>query len=89
MTITAIASLYLLSVLGVEGDENNMVFIVGAMGIFTLIFAGLINMTMLVRTKKEQGNLAATIHENAFRSKRTFSSAVNDVEDDALVMTVL
>ncbi|GMH71850.1 hypothetical protein TrST_g1471 [Triparma strigata] len=89
ITITAIISLNLLSILGVEGDENSMVGIVGATGLLSIGFALLINATMLILTKKEQGNLADTIHENAFRSKRTFSSAVNDVEDDALVMTVL
>ncbi|GMI46432.1 hypothetical protein TrCOL_g1227 [Triparma columacea] len=89
MTITAIASLNLLSILGVEGDENSMVGMVGATGLLSIGFALLINATMLIRTKKELGNLAATTHENDFQKRRTISAAVNDVEDDALVMTVL
>ncbi|GMH96438.1 hypothetical protein TrST_g14201 [Triparma strigata] len=54
ITITAIVSLYLLSVLGVEGNENSTVLAVGAIGGVSMLFAGLINMTMLVRTGNEQ-----------------------------------
>ena len=54
MTITAIASLYLLSVLGVEGDENSMVRIIGVMGVSSIGITGAINITMLIRTRNEQ-----------------------------------
>ena len=53
MTITTIVSLYLLSVLGVEGDENFMVFAIGAIGALSMIFAALVNMTMLIRIRNQ------------------------------------
>ncbi|GMI09881.1 hypothetical protein TrVE_jg13446 [Triparma verrucosa] len=53
VTITAIVSLYLLSVLGVEGNQNSTVYIVGITGALSMVSAELINMTMLVRTRNE------------------------------------
>ena len=69
--ITAIASLYLLSVLGVEGNENSMVWIIGAIGAISLIFASLINVTMLVRTSNEH-KVRSEVETN--RSSRKIST---------------
>ncbi|GMI06435.1 hypothetical protein TrVE_jg8393 [Triparma verrucosa] len=53
LTVAAIVSLYLLSVLGVEGNENSMVFVMGAMGGASMLFVFIINVTMLVKTRNE------------------------------------
>ena len=53
MTINAIVSLYLLSFLGAEGNNNSLVGYVGAIGVVSLGTAAIINMTMLVRTRNE------------------------------------
>ena len=71
MTITAIVSLYLLSVLGVEGDENFMVFIIGAIGALSMTFAALVNMTMLIRIRN-QHKLRSEVETN--RSSRGVST---------------
>ena len=63
MTITVIASMFLLSYLGVEGDENFMVFTIGAMGGISICFAFLINVTMLLRTRNEHQRNSASIVE--------------------------
>eukprot|EP00519_Triparma_laevis_P015296 CAMPEP_0182491352 /NCGR_PEP_ID=MMETSP1321-20130603/841_1 /TAXON_ID=91990 /ORGANISM="Bolidomonas sp., Strain RCC1657" /LENGTH=110 /DNA_ID=CAMNT_0024693629 /DNA_START=399 /DNA_END=728 /DNA_ORIENTATION=- len=61
MTVTAIASLYLLSVLGVEGNENSMVWIIAAIGAISIGFAILINATMLVRIRNEHQRNTTTV----------------------------
>jgi len=53
-TISALASLFLLSVLGVEGDQNSIVAIVGGVVLLGIGFAALIYMAVLVRTLNEQ-----------------------------------
>jgi len=75
MTVTAITSLYLLSVLGVEGNENSIASIVGALGFINLVFAFLINMTMLVRIKNEQRRNAIVELPTTQRSVRGISSS--------------
>ena len=76
MAITAIISLHLLSSLGVEGNENGMAWIVGSMGLISIIFAALINMTMLVRTAREHRQQQDTTVElpTKRRSVRAISS---------------
>ena len=61
ITITAIASLYLLSVLGVERNQNSMVFIIGSMGTVSIAFTGLIAMAMLIRTGNEHQHDNTTV----------------------------
>ncbi|GMI01324.1 hypothetical protein TrLO_g1123 [Triparma laevis f. longispina] len=87
ITITAIASLYLLGWLGVEGNENSTVWIVGALGLLIIIFAGLINMTMLVRTRNEQQRKTTVDLLTKQRSVRGFSAG--DVEENALVLALV
>lgn len=53
MTISAVASVFLLSALGVEGDENLTVFRIGVLRAVSLSFAALIGAFMLIRIKKE------------------------------------
>ena len=87
-TITAIASLYLLSVLGVEGNENSMVFIIGAIGVMSIIFAFLVNATMLVRTRNEHQRNTTTVElPPTQRSARGFSAS--DVEENALALALV
>ena len=75
MTITAIASMYLLSVLGVEGNNNSMVFIVGLMGLVSLLLAGIVNWAMLVQISNErQQCTASTELPSTRRSVRAISS---------------
>ena len=83
ITITAIASLNLLSNLGVEGDESSMIRNVGAMGGIGLIVASLINVTMLVRIKNQhqrQQQRGDVEMPTKRRSVRRFSSG--QVEDN-------
>lgn len=51
MTISAVASVFLLSALGVEGDENLTVFRIGVLRAVSLSFAALIGAFMLIRIK--------------------------------------
>ena len=73
MTISAIASLYLLSVLGVEGDERSIVSIVGAIGLLSILFAVLINGIMLIRTRNKHRSRGET-ETNKQRSVRGISA---------------
>ena len=58
MVVTAISSLNLLSNLGVEGEENSMVGIVGTTGAVSIGVAIIIQMIVLVQTRNEhQRNL--------------------------------
>ncbi|GMH90122.1 hypothetical protein TrVE_jg3456 [Triparma verrucosa] len=88
MTTTAIASLYLLSFLGVEGDENSTVWIVGMIGLLTITFASLIQLTILVRTRNEQQSNPTTVElPTKQRSSRGFSAG--DVEENAFALTLI
>ena len=86
--ITAIASLYLLSVLGVEGNENSMVFIIAAIGAISRGFAFLINATMLVRTRNEHQRNTTTVElPPTQRSARGFSAS--DIEENAIGLALV
>ena len=88
MAITAIASMYLLGNLGVEGGKNYIVDIVGGTGVFSLLVAALINMTMLVRIRNEhQRNSTSTELPPTQRSARGFSAS--DVEENALALALV
>ena len=93
MTITAISSLYLLSVLGVEGDENFMVFAIGAVGILSIGLAALINATMLVRTmlartrNEHQQNTTSIELPTTQRSVRAISSG--QVEEEMFAAALI
>ncbi|GMH62352.1 hypothetical protein TrST_g13759 [Triparma strigata] len=89
MTITAIVSLYLLSILGVEGDENFMVFAIGAMGGISIGFAFLINATMLVRTRKkhQRNSTSSTELPPHLRSAQGFSA--RDIEENSIALALV
>ena len=82
--------MYLLSVLGVEVDEDFMVWIVGATGIVSMLFVGLVNMTMLAKTENEQerGEEVETINREG-RSSRGFSDASQVAQEDAFALSLL
>ena len=76
MVVTAISSLYLLGWLGVEGNGNSAVWIVGAVGGISILVAAMVNMTMLIRTAKEHQQQQDTTVElpTKRRSIRAISS---------------
>ena len=89
MTITAIASMYLLGNLGVEGNEDSMVVIVGGTGAVSLLFAFLINMAMLVLTRKlhQQQQRNTTVQSpTTQRSVRAISSGKVEEEMFAIAL---
>ncbi|GMI01521.1 hypothetical protein TrVE_jg12109 [Triparma verrucosa] len=49
VSVSALASLYLLSALGVEGDENPLVWIAGGFGLVSIGVAWLINLAITAR----------------------------------------
>ena len=88
MIIMAISSLYLLGWLGVEGNENFMVFIIGAIGAISIGFAFLINATMLIRTRNEhQRNTTPVELPPTQRSARGFSAS--DIEENAIGLALV
>ena len=87
ITFTAIVSLYLFSFLGVEGNEDSTLFIVGGTGAGSIIFAGLIVMTMLVRTRNEHQRNTTTESPTTQRSVRAISSG--KVEEDMFVAALI
>ena len=88
MIITAIISLFLLSWLGIEADENSTVFNVGMMGLGSILFAFCINMTMLARTRNEhERNLTSTKLPPTQRSARGFSAS--DIEENAIGLALV
>ncbi|GMH88267.1 hypothetical protein TrVE_jg3806 [Triparma verrucosa] len=90
ITIVAIISLYLLSFIGVEGNENSVVWITGSMGLLSMIFAFLINATMLVRTRnayeQERNTTSIELPTNQ-RSARGFSAGA--VEENSIVLALV
>ena len=87
--ITAITSLCLLSVLGVEEDENIMILFVGGLGGASIGIATLINMTMLIKTRNEHLRNPASIVElpPTQRSDRSFSAS--DIEENAIGLALV
>ena len=67
-----LTSLYLLSALGVEGDPNDMIFVVGVMGTFSALVATLIDMLTLSRTHYEhqQSGSGLVVLRQASRDSR-------------------
>ncbi|GMI09642.1 hypothetical protein TrLO_g6576 [Triparma laevis f. longispina] len=53
MTITAIVSLYLLGLFGVDGENKTEVQFIGGLGASCAMFAGFINAIMSIKTKNE------------------------------------
>lgn len=74
MTITAIASLYLLGVLGVEGEGNIMVFISGGAGATSLMLTFIISATISIRTRNEHQQSGNLEMQPNIRSIRGISS---------------
>ena len=86
--ITAISSLYLLSFLGVEGDENSMVLKVGAMGWGSICIATIINMIMLIQNRNShQRNSASTELPTNQRSARGFPAGA--IEENAIGLALV
>ena len=67
-----LTSLYLLSVLGVEGNPNDMITVVGAMGTASAAIATLIDMLTLSRTHYEhqQSGSGLVVLRQASRDSR-------------------
>ena len=82
--ITAITSLYLLSILGVEEDENSMVSIVGGVGGVSLGIATLIHMTVLIKTRNEQQRNSTT-EDLPTEPRSTRGISAGDVEENAFI----
>mmetsp|Transcript_9626 Transcript_9626/g.17488 ORF Transcript_9626/g.17488 Transcript_9626/m.17488 type:complete len:986 (+) Transcript_9626:120-3077(+) len=75
MSVTALASLYLLSVLGVQTDRSDVVWVVGFMGILFISLAFVISEIMLVRlTRNHQRRGVVEMLKNQ-RSVRGISSS--------------
>ena len=88
MTITAIISLYLLNVLGVEGNVNSSVFNVWALGGVSIGFAAVINTTTLIRTRNEHQRNTTTVElPPTQRSARGFSAG--DIEENATALALV
>ncbi|GMI02361.1 hypothetical protein TrLO_g14121 [Triparma laevis f. longispina] len=88
MTITALISLYLLSVLGVEGNVNSSVFNVGALGGVSIGFAAVINTTTLIRTRNEHQRNTTTVElPPTQRSARGYSAG--DIEENATTLALV
>ena len=89
MTIAVIASLYLLSNLGVEGEENIIVLSVGVTGIVSIGFAALVNFVMLIKTRNEhqRNSTSSTELPPTQRSDRGFSAS--DIEENAIALALV
>ena len=87
MTITAMISLYLLSWLGVEGNENNSVLMISSFGLFTVGFASLINIFMLVRIKNEHQRKKTV--EMSFKQRSTRAISSSDFEEGMFAATLI
>ncbi|GMH78747.1 hypothetical protein TrST_g13948 [Triparma strigata] len=86
--VTALVSLYFLSILGVEGDKNSStIFIVGGLGGASLVSALIIGMTMLVRNGNVPQDGKDVELFNNQRSVRGFSAG--DVEENALALAMV
>ncbi|GMH51905.1 hypothetical protein TrST_g8216 [Triparma strigata] len=86
ITITAIASLYILSWLGVEGKEKDRIWIVGSIGLVSILVYVLIGMKMLVQTSNEQQPNTTVESPTTQRSYRTFSSGQVEEEMHAVAL---
>ena len=88
LAVTAIASLNLLSNLGVEGEKNSMVFVVGAVGVVSIGLAALINGTILVRIRNEHEQNTTSIElPTTQRSVRAISSG--QVEEEMFAAALI
>jgi len=88
MTITMVSSLYLLSVLGIKGDERDAVWIVGGVGMTAVVLTAIIGTFLLVRTQRDlQHNNALEAKLEEQRSKRAFSAS--DVDEGAVIFAVV
>ena len=89
ITVAAIASLYLLSFLGVEGNNRNVI-LVGTIGVVSMGSACFISMVMtVVRAKNahpETPNRGIEIFESV-RSQRTFTTSA--IDKDTIVFAVI
>ena len=86
--VTALVSLYFLSILGVEGDKNSStIFIVGGLGGASLVTALIIGMTMLVRNGNVPQDGKDVELFNNQRSVRGFSAG--DVEENTLALAMV
>jgi hypothetical protein len=90
MTITAIASMYLLGNLGVEGNEDSMVVIVGGAGAVSLLVAGLVNMAMLVLTRNSHQQQQRNITIQSPTTQRLFRAiSSGKVEEEMFAIALI
>ncbi|GMH78068.1 hypothetical protein TrST_g12709 [Triparma strigata] len=85
LTIAAIVSLYLLSILGVSGDPNSTVFLLGASGAGSVILFALINLSILVLTRRTSNPPLEACEIQ--RSARGISAT--DVEENAFALALV
>ena len=89
-TIVMLTALYLFSELGVEGEENGNLAMVGASGLGCMLLTILINLTMLNRATTEhhaqrQPSELELSHE--IQSKR--KSSTSEIEENAIALALL
>ena len=82
-----IVSLYLLSILGVSGDPNSTVFLLGASGAGSVILLALINLSILVLTRRSYENPPLEVGCENQRSARGISAT--DVEDNTFALALV
>ncbi|GMH69540.1 hypothetical protein TL16_g05184 [Triparma laevis f. inornata] len=85
LTVAMLTSFYLLGELGVEGEYNEMVTLIGASGVLCLSLTALISMITLNRTHKDYTQRQPSDLE--LRSKRTFTTS--NVDEGAIALAVI
>jgi len=91
ITFTAVSSLYLLSVLGVEKDYDKTIGSVGSLGFVSLLIACLIGITMLVRTKNvhQRNNKGREGNVEMLKDQKSQGFSSGDIQDSAFIATLV
>ena len=86
VAIAMLAAIYLLSELGVEGEEKNNVLIAGSIGLVCSLLAALLSIITLNRIHQEHAQRQPSDLElsHNVRSKRTFTTS--DVEEGMIII---
>lgn len=83
--LTAISSLYLFSWIGVEGDANGNIYVIGALGGVSVAVACLIGAVTTLKKFKEHENCELAKLHNNLKSERKFSA--NSMQDEFVIAT--
>ena len=86
--IGASSSLFLLGALGVEGDEQVVVWNIGWAGTICIGFVFLINMIMLIRVEKEHLERGVDMNENEDK-RNVRSMSTGEMQDNMLFAAVI